>query len=140
MCRLADTRTYSDGATLRSSIRRSREFRILVSAGGRSLLVARAGRVRVLLEARHAVVDVAGVRVHGRHADRGEVVGEVVLGVVLGVLGAVAAPLLVLGAPGHEADEARAAARDAAEDLDEQQRNLVVLAAEGVVVVTCVKL
>ena len=67
-------------------------------------------------------------------------VGEVVLGVVLGVFGAVAAPLLVLGAPGREADEARAAARDAAEDFDEQQRDLVVLAAEGVVVVTCVKL
>ena len=66
--------------------------------------------------------------------------GEVVLGVVLGVLGAVAAPLLVLGAPGHEADEPRAAARDAAEDFDEQQRDLVVLAAEGVVVVTCVEL
>ena len=61
---------------------------MLVSAGGRSLLVARAGRMRVLLEARHAVVDVAGVRVHGRHADRREVVGEVVLGVVLGILGA----------------------------------------------------
>ena len=30
--------------------------------------------------------------------------------------------------------------RDAAKDLDEQQRDLVVLAAEGVVVVTCVKL
>ena len=59
------------------SDRRSRKFRICASAGGRSLLVARAGRVRVLLEARHAVVDVAGVRVHGRHANRGEVVGEV---------------------------------------------------------------
>ena len=89
MCRLADTRTYSDGATLRSSIRRGREFRMPVSAGGRSLLIARAGRMRVLLEPRHAVVDVAGVRVHGRHANRGEVVGEVVLRVELGVLGAV---------------------------------------------------
>ena len=72
MCRIADTRTHSDGATLRSQVRRSREFRILVGAGGRSLLVARAGRMRVLLEARHAVVDVAGVRVHGRHAGRRE--------------------------------------------------------------------
>ena len=50
MCRLADTRTHCDGATLRSPIRRSREIRVLVSAGGRSLLVARAGRVRVLLD------------------------------------------------------------------------------------------
>ena len=95
--------------------------------------------MRVLLEARHAVVDVAGVRVHGRHADRGEVVGEVVLGVVLGVLGAVAAPLLVLGAPGRETEEARAAARKATEDLDEQQHDLIVFATKGVVVVTWVK-
>ena len=95
--------------------------------------------MRVLLEPRHAVVDVAGVRVHGRHANRGEVVGEVVLGVELGVLGAVAAPLLVLGAPGHETQQARAAAREATEDLDEQEHDLVVLATKGVVVVTWVK-
>ena len=66
--------------------------------------------------------------------------GEVVLRVVLGVRGAVAASLLVLGAPRHEAEQARAAGRDAAEDFDEQQRDLVVLAAEGVVVITCVEL
>ena len=46
-------------------------------------MLERAGRMRVLLEAHHAVVDVAGVRVDGRHADRREVVGEVVLGVEL---------------------------------------------------------
>ncbi len=76
------------------------------------------------------------------HADRREVLGEVVLGVVLGYLVHVlvpsAAPLLVLGAPGHETERARAAAREAAEDLDEQQRDLVILATEGVVVATCV--
>ena len=53
--------------------------------------VGRGQRACTLLKARHAVVDVPRVRVHGRHADRGEVVGEVVAGVELAVLGTVPA-------------------------------------------------
>ena len=40
--------------------------------------VGRGQRACTLLKARHAVVDVPRVRVHGREADRGEVMGEVV--------------------------------------------------------------
>ena len=54
---------------------------------------------RALLEADDAVGDVRGVRVDRRHADRREVVREVAPRVELAVLGAVAAALLVGGAP-----------------------------------------
>ena len=76
-----------------------------------------------------------GVRVDGRQADRSEVVREVVRGVVRAVLRAVAAALLVFGAPAKETEQADAAGGDAAEALDEQQRDLVVLLAERIVVV-----
>ena len=70
-------------------------------------------------------LEVHGVRVDGHLADRGEVVREVVGGVELAVLGAVSAALLVRGAPGEETEEAGAAGGDAAECLDEQQRQCV---------------
>ena len=50
-------------------------------ASARSLVVARRQRERALLEGVDAVLDVRGVRVDGRQADRGEVVREVVGGV-----------------------------------------------------------
>ena len=90
--------------------------------------------VREDLEVDDAVLNVPRVRVDGGRDNAGEVVGEVVLGVELRVLGAVAAPLLVLGAPGRETEEARAAPRKATEDLDEQEHDLVVFATKGVVV------
>ena len=50
------------------SARRGRRFRRRTSAVRRSLLIGRAGRAeRVLLEAGHAVVDVAGVLVRELH-------------------------------------------------------------------------
>ena len=72
---------------------------------GRSLSGVARGQ-RALLEADDAVGNVRGVRVDRRHADRREVVREVAPRVELAVLGAVAAALLVGGAPGEVTEEA----------------------------------
>ena len=76
-----------------------------------------------------------GVRVDRRHADRREVVREVAPRVELAVLGAVAAALLVGGAPGEVTEEAGPAGGYAPEALYQEQRDLVVLVAQRVVVV-----
>ena len=122
--------THSDGQGVQTPA--DRECKPLLGAVGRSLRGARGQRERAPLEAVDALVDVHGVRVDGRQADRGDVVGEVVRRVQLAVLGAVPAPLLVHDAPGEETEQAGAARGDAAERLDEQQRRLVVLAAQRV--------
>ena len=102
-----------------------------------SELVARGQRA--LLEADDAVGDVRGVRVDRRHADRREVVREVAPRVELAVLGAVAAALLVGGAPGEVTEEAGPAGGYAPEALYQEQRDLVVLVAQRVVVVALVE-
>ena len=93
---------------------------------------------RALLEADDAVGDVRGVRVDRRPADRREVVREVAPRVELAVLGAVAAALLVGGAPGEVTEEAGPAGGYAPEALYQEQLDLVVLVAQRVVVVALV--
>ena len=95
--------------------------------------------VCALLEVVDPVLDVLGVRVHGRRDDLGEVVGEEIGRVEARVARPIPPALPVFGTTGKEAEATGTAAPNATERLYYQRHYLVTLHMPRVVVVALVE-